>query len=340
MPLHNHGNTVCEVLDGIVPSGLRTIVIDDGSTDGGAERVNAWVARHPGQCSIVRMGSNRGKAAAILRGLDEAAEMGATVAITIDADAQHDPAFLPAFERASQGADPVIVLGNRGPVTTVYPLARLVGRTLSGLAVRAACGIPVQDAACGFRAYPINLARQTRCLSGRYAWEEEIIARLVWLGVRVSEISLPVIYHPRSQAHSHYRFRRDWPEGVLVLICVVVQRMFDPSARLGRNGIPISSMAWPLLRTDRLGALLAAFGAGVASTAMALGRIAVPTSLGIWVAAALVLLAAIRTRASLIAVLLGALGGWLLHPVVMAAVSIPMAVILAVGWIAIGRGRG
>jgi hypothetical protein len=339
VPLHDHGGTVCKVLDGILESGLHTVVIDDGSTDDGPARVGDWIARNPGQCSLIRLGVNRGKAAAILRGLDEAVGIGAKVAITIDADAQHDPAFLGAFEQASAGHDPTLVLGNRGPITSTYPLARLVGRTLSGLAVRAACGADVNDAACGFRAYPIDLARQVRCLSGRYAWEEEIIARMIWLGVNVREVPLPVIYHQRSRARSHYRFARDWPEGLLVLACVVIQRVIDPSARWSRSGVPARAIAWPFVRGASRAALLGVISLGVASTMAALGTLTLPNSTGVWIASTAIALATIRTRAPVVAAILGMLCGFMLPPTVMAAFSIPAAGILAVFWIAVRRAR-
>jgi hypothetical protein len=328
---------VCEVLEGVARTGLRVIVIDDGSTDDGAECVHHWIALQPQGHSLVRMGQNQGKAAAIRRGLQEASKLGARVVITLDADGQHDPSMLAAFEHASCSESPVLVLGNRSPIPRNYPLGRLIGRVLSCVAVRAACGARVQDAACGFRAYPVQATMAIRCVSGRYAWEEEVIARLAWRGVSIAEIPIPVIY--RSIATSHYRFVRDWPEGVAALVGVVIQRVIDPFTRWSPSNSHMSELAWPLLERRVSNGPFAAIVAGVAGSMMGIVQMCWPGTAGSGVAGILLILATVRTRAPAFATAMGALGARLVPSWIAGIAALPIGVSVALLLIARLRGR-
>lgn len=328
---------MCEVLQGVARTGLRVIVIDDGSTDDGAQRVHEWMALQPQGHSLVRMGRNQGKAAAIRRGIQEASKLGARVVITLDADGQHDPSMLEAFERAASGESPVLVLGNRCPIPRSYPLGRLIGRVLSCVAVRAACGARVQDAACGFRAYPVQATMAIRCVSGRYAWEEEVIARLAWRGVSIAEIPIPVIY--RSVATSHYRFVRDWPEGVAALVGVVIQRVIDPFTRWSPSNSHMSELAWPLLERRVSNGPFAAIAAGVAGSVMGILQMCWhgPASVGVaWI---ILLLATVRTRAPAFATVMGALGAQLAPSWIAGTTALPVSLFVAALLIARLRGR-
>jgi hypothetical protein len=49
-----------------------------------------------------------------------------------------------------------------------------------------------------------------------------MISRLAWKGVEVIGIDIPAIYHPRETRVSHYRFRRDWPEGIAIYLWLLL----------------------------------------------------------------------------------------------------------------------
>jgi hypothetical protein len=328
VPLFNHARTIVEVLDSIALHGLPIIVVDDGSSDDGAARVEQWTERQP-MCTLVRLERNRGKARALIEGMSTARELGFTHAITLDADGQHDASRIPAFIAAAGGTSdpPRLVLGSRVPLPHSYPLARLCGRTLSGLAVRAACGRTIGDAACGMRVWPIEQTLSTPARGGRYAWEEEMIIRLAWAGVATSEVTIPVIYRPRSIGPSHYRFGRDWPEGIAVLASCVLRRCFDPRVTWDSSTGSARTLWWPLAAGPsqlhaRLLALIAAI-MGCLATAPWPWSDAVHVAPSILLAA--VAIAAWRTRAPLFAVAAGATIGWQSTMIVSLASSIAMA---------------
>ena len=248
VPLYNHALTVPEVLAGLQAHGLYVLVVDDGSTDGGADVAEQWLIANGAPGQVIRLAHNQGKAAALLAGFAAAADRGATHALTMDADGQHDSARIAAFLHAlpTECPEQTLVLGDRRALPRNYPTARLFGRFLSGLAVRTACGAIVGDAACGMRLYPLAMTRTLRCISGRYAWEEEAIIRLVWAGASVQQVEIPVIYRDAAVAPSHYQFGRDWTEGTLVLVFSIIVRAFTTGRRWARNGSTRVDLLWPL----------------------------------------------------------------------------------------------
>jgi hypothetical protein len=99
---------------------------------------------------------------------------------------------------------------------------RKIGRSLNDLAIQAQTGVRVRDCPCGFRIYPLRLAGAVRCVSGRYAWEEEFVTRALWAGCEMVEIPVACVYLPPGVARSHYRFRRDWSEGIAINLWLLV----------------------------------------------------------------------------------------------------------------------
>ena len=334
IPLFNHAGTIAGVLDEVIGSGRAVIVVDDGSTDGGMERAQGVMASAHAETRVIRLGRNMGKAQALRRGMQEAQSIGARTAITLDADGQHDASRMNAFERAMDAAGPGtwMVVGDRGPIPANYPLGRLVGRMLSGLAVRAACGREVGDAACGMRAYRLNEILSIRCIGGRYAWEEEVIIRAAWRGGRTAEVPIPVIYRDPAVARSHYRFIRDWSEGTMVLGGSVMIRVLDPRARWAPDGAPMTELLWPIAAGGRMTSLMAVFAAGISGTVAAVLALIADGATAQGVAVAVIGMAALRTRTPIMAVAAGACVGWML-PVAGLLASMPVALVASVALI-------
>lgn len=336
IPLFNHARTVQSVLDGVRAAGLTPIVVDDGSTDGGDAEVQAWMNQHRHHGTLVRLPSNQGKARAILAGFKAAIEMGASHALTMDADGQHDPAAITAFLRAlSEGSSPdLLVLGNRQPLPADYPLTRLVGRMLSGLGIRAACGLAVHDAACGMRLYPLAVMQRVHCVSGRYAWEEEAVIRVAWRRAAVAEVQIPTIYRDPAVAPSHYRFVRDWCEGTLVLVSCVVFRALWPLTPWHSASTPRRALAWPLAWSHGIcglyDQLMATFGLGVAAACAATIAALGPPMLVAWMLGALLAWTAVRTRCPVLPLAAGWLAGfsWPIAGLACAFVLAPVTCVL------------
>lgn len=131
IPAFNEEAQIAEEIENIHgvlrPTGLRyeIIVVDDGSSDGTAEKAEQ------SDCRLIRQPRNRGYGASLKRGI--AAARTDTIVIT-DADGTYPPEEIPGLLAASEGYD--MVVGARTGATVHIPLVRAPAkwflRTLAG----------------------------------------------------------------------------------------------------------------------------------------------------------------------------------------------------------------
>lgn len=76
------------VLARLKPFNLPCIVVDDGSDAATQQQLDNLVAEQPG-VTLIRLAENAGKGAAVMRGLQAAADAGFSHAVQVDADGQH-----------------------------------------------------------------------------------------------------------------------------------------------------------------------------------------------------------------------------------------------------------
>ena len=222
IPVFNNERTIEEVVRNAVASGLPVLVVDDAATDR-TPAILATLADEGLDFDVVRCAENRGKAGALRIGFQSLRERGFDRAVSVDADLQHDLRMLrPMLEPARAASASTLVVGCRWPLHPEQPRRNLVGRTVSNVAIRLQCGIAVGDAPCGFRVWPLDRIETLEGRSGRYAWEQEMITRLAWSGTRIRSVDIPAIYHAGDDRVSHYRFARDWPEGIAIYLWLLV----------------------------------------------------------------------------------------------------------------------
>ncbi|PLX85238.1 MAG: DUF2062 domain-containing protein [Desulfuromonas sp.] len=198
IPVYNHAATLREVAERSLALHPDVLVVDDGSSDGGAGRLEGLPVR------MVRHDENRGKGAAILTAAAEAERLGMTHIVTIDADGQHDPAdfarFLPLLRE-----DPwAIVVGNRDMGGEHVPGASRFGRSFSNFWLRVQTGQSLGDTQSGFRAYPVAVLSALSLGEARYSFEVEVLVKAAWAGVALREVAISVYYPPAGERVSHF----------------------------------------------------------------------------------------------------------------------------------------
>jgi glycosyltransferase involved in cell wall biosynthesis len=194
VPGYQEGPRIGAVVDG-ARAFLPVVVVDDGSTDDTASRAEAAGA------TVLVQRPNAGKGAALRTGFRYALERDAEAVITLDADGQHDPAEIPLFLEAFARARPELVLGRRDFAD--MPPVRRISNTLGGWVFSAAVGRRVADNQSGYRL--IGRRLMTAMLDSTdsgFAFEVEMIARCIALGLPMTEVPIRTIYAGES---SHIR---------------------------------------------------------------------------------------------------------------------------------------
>ena len=212
IPSYNPGPQVLETVRAARAQWTPVWVVVDGSTDGTAQSLQALAAADAGLRVIV-LPQNRGKGAAVLAGITEAAAAGYTHALTMDSDGQHPAELIPAFMAASQAEPGAMVLGKPvfGPEA---PALRVKGRMVSnGWANLETLWMGVGDSLYGFRVYPIaplmRIMRRNRFMR-RFDFDPEAVVRLCWAGVRPLNLDAPVRYLSAEEGGvSHFKYLRD-----------------------------------------------------------------------------------------------------------------------------------
>lgn len=198
MPAYREAGRISEAISSIRPLVDEVVVIDDGSGDETADR-----ARSAGARTFVHA-INRGQGAALRTGTEAALKRGAEIILHIDADGQHDPAFIPALIAPLRERAADVVFGSRflGVKSEGMPLLRrgvlAAGRVFSSLAL----GIPrrVTDPQSGMRAMTADAARALDFRQDRMAHCSEILRLVTRSDLRWVEIPVRIRYTPETLA--------------------------------------------------------------------------------------------------------------------------------------------
>ena len=151
IPAHNEQEslprTLSEVRAAAPEAGV--LVVDDGSRD-----ATASVARRHG-VPVLRHPVNLGVGGALQTGFRWALEHGYEVGVQLDADGQHDPAYLAALLEPMRAGRCDVSIGSRYVRRSGYraPIARRLGMVLFSGLVSAVLHQRITDTTSGFRAY-------------------------------------------------------------------------------------------------------------------------------------------------------------------------------------------
>ncbi len=207
--------------------GVEFIFVDDGSTDGGAQLIEALALQTAGVTLLVLRG-NFGKAAALAAGFDAAQ---GEVVITLDADLQDDPAEIPRFlAELAQGWD--VVSGYKKQRHD--PWHKVLSSRIFNWLVRKLTGTRLHDVNCGFKAYRREVLESLRLYGSLHRFIP-ILAH--WRRFRIGE--LVVQHHPRRAGRSKYGGGRIF-RGLIDLMTVCFLLAFErrPAHFFGMIGIP------------------------------------------------------------------------------------------------------
>jgi glycosyltransferase involved in cell wall biosynthesis len=203
-PVYNEASNIRPLYDEItaalegVAEDYEIILVDDGSTDGGFEIMEA-LHRVDSRLVAVRFRRNFGQSAAFAAGFNYAR---GEIIVTLDADLQNDPADIPMLlSKLAEGYD--VVAGWRK--NRKDSIVRRIPSVLANRLIARTTGVHLHDTGCSLRAYRREVIESIHLYGEMHRF---IPALASWVGITLAEV--PVNHRPRTQGVAKYgRFGLD-----------------------------------------------------------------------------------------------------------------------------------
>jgi len=197
LPVYNEAATLEKVLKKLSEfKNADVVLVDDGSTDATPsilERVSVKaILRHP---------ENEGYGKSLMDGFDYVKANGYQYCVTMDADEQHEPGFIPCLLEKLEKFD--IVSGSRylNPLlaTDAPPPERLEVNRIITEKLRDLTGYDLTDSFCGFKGYRVEGLRKLNLTETNYGFPIQVWLQAAKAGLTVTETAVPLIYKDHSR---------------------------------------------------------------------------------------------------------------------------------------------
>jgi len=194
--LYDELATVLRTLSGA----YEIIFIDDGSTDGSTDWLEALPARDK-SVRVIVFRRNYGQTAALSAGFKAAR---GEVVVSLDADLQNDPADIPKLlAKLAEGYD--MVCGWRKKRKDFFVTRRIPSLMANWLINKLikCTGVHLHDFGCSLKAYKIGIVKNIKLYGEMHRFIPVFAA---WLGVRITEME--VNHRPRTLGTTKYGLSR------------------------------------------------------------------------------------------------------------------------------------
>lgn len=220
------------------------IVVDDGSSD-----ETARLARELGLELFVH-NRNYGYGANQKTCYREALKAGADIVVMVHPDYQYDPTLLPEIIRPIREGAADVVLGSRlmggHPVKQGMPWWKYAANRFLTRLENRVFGLRLSEYHTGYRAFRRKVLESVNLQmnSDKFIFDQEIMAQIVQLGLRITEVPVPVRYFPQASSASFIQSSIYGCSILTLLIRFLLhrrgwlrQRQFDSLERRYRAGI-------------------------------------------------------------------------------------------------------
>ena len=216
IPVYNEAATVEGIVAQVLaePTDKEVIVVDDGSTDGTAEKLTTLAA--DGDVQLLRHERNRGKGAALRTGIEAAAGQ---IVLVQDADLEYDPADYPKLLKPILDGKADVVYGSRfagGQSHRVLYYWHSVGNRVITMLSNMFTNLNLTDMEVCYKVFRRDVLDRITLREDRFGFEPEITAKVSHLGCRIYEVGIS--YAGRTYEEGK---KVGWRDGVRAIWCVI-----------------------------------------------------------------------------------------------------------------------
>lgn len=191
VPFFNESDFIRDIVSATLNFTDIIIAVDDGSTDNSAERI-----KDLRNIIIIKNDKNYGKGYSLRKGFEKALKLSAEYVVTLDADGQHKPEFIPLLLEKISDCD--IVIGNRMKDVKNMPLQRILSNKITSYLLSKKLGVTILDSQCGFRIYRRKVLENVSTMFNGFEAESEILVEAARKNFSIEFVDIPTVYENQN----------------------------------------------------------------------------------------------------------------------------------------------
>ena len=227
IPCYNEENLIGLILEKVLATSLNhtmekeIIVVNDGSTDGTAEKLKKLSSQYPA-ILFIHQSVNLGKGAAIRTALTKVT---GDVVIIQDADLEYDPNEYNLLLKPIAGGFADVVYGSRftgnGPHRVLF-FSHTIGNRFLTFLSNLFTGLNLTDMETGYKMFKTTILKQINIKENRFGFEPEITAKVSRIkNIRFYEVG--IAYYGRTY---HDGKKIYWTDGLHAIWCILKYNTF------------------------------------------------------------------------------------------------------------------